>query len=83
MGPRSGPRRHEPSARTRLARESIGKVALSNVAQLAAHAHSTIGGADGMLNGPDAPFDGMIAEVLVSVPAQSIAGGTDEMSTTS
>jgi len=58
---------------------SIGKVALSNVARLAAHAHSTIGGADGMLNGPDAPFDGMIAEVLVSVPAQSIAGGTDEI----
>ena len=32
-----------------------------------------------MLVGPDAPFDGLIAEVLESVPAQSIAGGTDEI----
>jgi hypothetical protein len=32
-----------------------------------------------MLIGPDAPFDGTIAEVLESVPAQSIAGGTDEI----
>ena len=26
-----------------------------------------------------APSDGVIAEILVSVPAQSIAGGTDEI----
>ena len=32
-----------------------------------------------MLTGPDAPLDGVVAEVLVSVPAQSIAGGTDEI----
>jgi hypothetical protein len=32
-----------------------------------------------MLVGPDAPFGGMIAEVFESVPAQSIAGGTDEI----
>ena len=32
-----------------------------------------------MLVGPSSPFDGMIAEVLESVPAQSIAGGTDEI----
>ena len=32
-----------------------------------------------MLVGSDAPFDGLIAEVLESVPAQSIAGGTDEI----
>ncbi len=32
-----------------------------------------------MLDGPDAPAAGMLAEVLVSVPAQSIAGGTDEI----
>ena len=35
-----------------------------------------------MLTGPDAPSDGIIAEVLVSVPAQSIAGGTDEIQRT-
>ena len=32
-----------------------------------------------MLAGADAPRDGVIAEVLVSVPAVSIAGGTDEI----
>ena len=32
-----------------------------------------------MLAGADSLLDGVIAEVLVSVPAQSIAGGTDEI----
>jgi len=32
-----------------------------------------------MLRGPDSLLDGVVAEVLVSVPAQSIAGGTDEI----
>ena len=32
-----------------------------------------------MLTGSDAPLGGIIAEVLTSVPAQSIAGGTDEV----
>ena len=32
-----------------------------------------------MLTGPDSPLGGIIAEILVSVPAQSIAGGTDEI----
>jgi alkylation response protein AidB-like acyl-CoA dehydrogenase len=58
---------------------SIGKLTASHVARAAARAHSTIAGADGMLTGPDSPADGMVAEVLVSVPAQSIAGGTDEI----
>ena len=58
---------------------SLGKLGLSEVARTAARVHSQLGGAAGMLAGPDAPFDGMIAEVLVSVPAQSIAGGTDEV----
>ncbi len=58
---------------------SIGKLALSNVARMANHVHSMIAGARGMLrNGPD-PLDAVIAEVLVSTPAQSIAGGTDEI----
>ena len=38
-----------------------------------------IAGAAGLLTGPASAFDGVIAEVLVSVPAQSIAGGTDEI----
>jgi hypothetical protein len=32
-----------------------------------------------MLSGRDAPRAGVITEVLISVPAQSIAGGTDEI----
>jgi hypothetical protein len=32
-----------------------------------------------MLSGSDGPHDGIIAEVLISVPAVSIAGGTDEI----
>jgi alkylation response protein AidB-like acyl-CoA dehydrogenase len=36
-------------------------------------------GAHGMLAGPEAPVDGKITELLISVPAQSIAGGTDEI----
>jgi alkylation response protein AidB-like acyl-CoA dehydrogenase len=60
---------------------SIGKLALSEVAREAAAVHSLIGGSTGLLAGTDpaASYDGLIAEVLVSVPAQSIAGGTDEI----
>lgn len=58
---------------------SIGKLALSEIARQANHVHTTIAGARGLLrHGPD-PVDGVIAEVLVSTPAQSIAGGTDEI----
>jgi alkylation response protein AidB-like acyl-CoA dehydrogenase len=58
---------------------SIGKLATSLVARQAAHVHGRIAGAEGMLTGPDSPVGGLVAEVLVSVPAQSIAGGTDEI----
>jgi alkylation response protein AidB-like acyl-CoA dehydrogenase len=60
---------------------SIGKLALSNVARQAAKVHALIGAAKGLLagNAPDAPLGGVLAEILISVPAQSIAGGTDEI----
>ena len=58
---------------------SVGKLAASEIARQASRAHSALAGAAGMLTGPDAPFAGVIAEVLLSVPAQSIAGGTDEI----
>jgi alkylation response protein AidB-like acyl-CoA dehydrogenase len=60
---------------------SIGKLALSEVARQAARVHTQLGGAHGMLAGrdPDAPLEGVLAEILLSVPAQSIAGGTDEI----
>jgi alkylation response protein AidB-like acyl-CoA dehydrogenase len=58
---------------------SIGKLGTSHVARGAASTHSHLAGAAGMLSGPDSPAGGVVAEVLVSVPAQSIAGGTDEV----
>jgi alkylation response protein AidB-like acyl-CoA dehydrogenase len=58
---------------------SLIKLAASHVARAAARVHTLISGADAMLAGADAPRDGVIAEVLISVPAVSIAGGTDEI----
>jgi alkylation response protein AidB-like acyl-CoA dehydrogenase len=58
---------------------SLGKLATSNVARLAAQVHTMIAGTDTMLAGEDGRRDGVIAEVLISVPAGSIAGGTDEI----
>jgi len=58
---------------------SLGKLVASHVARAAARVHTMISGADAMLSGADAPMDGLIAEILVSVPAGSIAGGTDEI----
>ena len=61
---------------------SLGKLASSVIARHAARVHSLIAGAPGMLTGAGSPLDGTIAEILVSVPAISIAGGTDEIQRT-
>lgn len=58
---------------------SIGKLASSIVARACNKAHTAIAGPDAMLTGADAHMDGVIAEILVSTPALSIAGGTDEI----
>jgi alkylation response protein AidB-like acyl-CoA dehydrogenase len=58
---------------------SLGKLVASNVARAAARVHTLISGADAMLSGDDAPMNGVITEILISVPAGSIAGGTDEI----
>jgi len=58
---------------------SLGKLAASNVARQASRVHTLISGADALLTGSDGAMDGVIAEILVSVPATSIAGGTDEI----
>lgn len=58
---------------------SIGKLSTSLIARQAAKVHSMISGAEALLSGPNSPMDGVIAEILISVPAQSIAGGTDEI----
>jgi alkylation response protein AidB-like acyl-CoA dehydrogenase len=58
---------------------SLGKLASSNVARAAARVHTMMTGANAMLSGEDGAMGGVIAEILISVPAGSIAGGTDEI----
>jgi alkylation response protein AidB-like acyl-CoA dehydrogenase len=58
---------------------SLGKLSSSVIARAASKCHSLIAGASGMLAGTDAPMDGLITEIFVSVPGQSIAGGTDQI----
>jgi len=58
---------------------SLGKLAASYIARAANRVHTTISGADAMLTGPDSTMGGVIAEILISTPAISIAGGTDEI----
>jgi alkylation response protein AidB-like acyl-CoA dehydrogenase len=58
---------------------SLGKLAASHVARACARVHTLITGTEAMLTGKESPRDGIIAEILVSVPAVSIAGGTDEI----
>ena len=58
---------------------SLGKLAASHVARGCARVHTLITGTDAMLTGRESPREGIIAEILVSVPAVSIAGGTDEI----
>ena len=42
-------------------------------------AHTMIAGSMGMLVGPGSNADGIVSEILMSTPAMSIAGGTDEI----
>ena len=58
---------------------SLGKLASSLIARAAARVHTQISGASALLAGTDGPHEGTIAEILLSVPATSIAGGTDEI----
>jgi alkylation response protein AidB-like acyl-CoA dehydrogenase len=59
--------------------ESLGKLLSSHIARQAAQVHGEMAGAGALLSGPSSPADGLVAEVLVSVPSQSIVGGTDEI----
>jgi len=58
---------------------SLGKLAASNVARACARVHTLMTGTEALLTGSESPREGIIAEILVSVPAVSIAGGTDEI----
>ncbi len=58
---------------------SIGKLAHSHIARAANRVHTLITGADALVTGAESPMAGVIAEILISTPAISIAGGTDEI----
>ncbi len=58
---------------------SLGKLYASQIAKGCARVHTLISGTDSLLHGADGPLEGTIAEILLSVPAVSIAGGTDEI----
>ncbi|HYZ92416.1 MAG TPA: acyl-CoA dehydrogenase family protein [Actinomycetota bacterium] len=58
---------------------SIAKIVLSRIAQAAAQTHAAIAGPSGLLTNSDGALDGTAAEITLSYPAQSIAGGTDEI----
>jgi len=58
---------------------SLGKLYASEIARACSRVHTLISGSDSLLSGVDGPLEGVIAEILVSVPAVSIAGGTDEI----
>src|ERR1700752_3995986 len=58
---------------------SLGKLASSIIARAAARGKTSLLGPDALLAGDDSPMNGLFAEILVSVPASSIAGGTDEI----
>lgn len=57
---------------------SIAKLVMSKIARAAADAHSAIGGISALVTDGGA-LDGTAAEITLSFPAQSIAGGTDEV----
>ena len=61
---------------------SLGKLASSRIARQAARVHAMIAGPSAMLAGDGSPLHGVITEILLSVPAISIAGGTDEIQRT-
>ena len=58
---------------------SLGKLNSSRIARASAKVHGQLAGASALLAGSDSVLDGLITEILVSVPGGSIAGGTDEI----
>ena len=62
-----------------VAKRGLGKLPSSAIARAASRVHALLADASGMLEGSDAPLGGTIAEIFLSVPAISIAGGTDEI----
>ena len=58
---------------------SIAKLCGSEIARRSARLHAEMAGAAAMIAGAEGPANGTVPEIIISVPAQSIAGGTDEI----
>jgi alkylation response protein AidB-like acyl-CoA dehydrogenase len=58
---------------------SLAKLTGSDIARRAAAVHASAAGPGALLSGPESPLGGLLAEIITSVPAGSIAGGTDEV----
>ena len=75
-GTTPGPDGNELAKRAPAARRSIeGPIGITSRGP----EHALIAKTHGLLTGPQSFLDGVVAEILVSVPAVSIAGGTDEI----
>ena len=72
--------RHQNGGPPAAAHGSLAKLAASTIARLSAALHSQISGAHGMV--VEDGLSEILAEIQVSVPAVSIAGGTDEVQRT-
>ncbi len=58
---------------------NVAKLMGSHIGRAAQHLGPRSLGADGMLAGTDAPADGQVTDMVLSVPSSSIAGGSDEI----
>lgn len=58
---------------------SVVKLAASRIARAGNRAHTAISDIDAIFEGEDSPHNGIVGEILLSTPATSIAGGTDEI----
>jgi len=58
---------------------NLAKLAGSNISRLARDLAPEVLGPEGMLAGPTAAHNGAVADMVLSQPASSIAGGTDEV----
>ena len=61
------------------AEANVAKLARSNQVRAARDLGPSLLGPHGMLAGPDQPGGGGVTDMVLSVPASSIAGGTDEV----
>jgi len=58
---------------------SLAKLTGTDLARRASAVHAAVAGPSAVVTGSDSALGGLVAEIVASVPAGSIAGGTDEI----